>query len=91
MHLLEFTEKAQKQFNKLDSSVRKEVANALSRRLRNPRMSSSRLRGNLAGLYKIKLVSLRLRVIYKVIDDRMIVLVVSIGKRENGDVYKSIE
>ncbi|MDP1527318.1 MAG: type II toxin-antitoxin system RelE/ParE family toxin [Rhodocyclaceae bacterium] len=38
--------------------------------------------------YKIKLRSIGYRLVYEVRDSRLIVVVVAVGKREGGDVYK---
>jgi len=87
---LEFTESASKQFSKLDPNVCKIVAQSISKRLKNPHIASSRLGGHLAGYYKIKLNSIGLRVIYRVEDDIMTVVLVRIGKRQNFEVYKPL-
>ncbi|GBH19445.1 mRNA-degrading endonuclease RelE [Pseudomonas syringae pv. actinidiae] len=39
--------------------------------------------------YKIKLRSAGYRLVYRVEDDRVVVTVVAVGKRERGDIYDS--
>lgn len=87
MYSIVFEAKAQKAFNKLDNHVRRQVYDALERRATNPHISSARLSGNLAGRYKIKLKKLGLRVIYKVVDEQLLILVIAVGKRDHGEVY----
>jgi mRNA interferase RelE/StbE len=91
MYSLEFSKQAQKQFLKLDSSQRFHVAKALERRLLNPHITGAQLRGELSGFYKIKLRAIGLRVIYQVVDDRLVVLVLAIGRRENDAVYQALK
>ena len=91
MYAIVFEPKAKKAFNKLDPSVRKQVSEALERRALNPHISSARLGQNLAGRYKIKLKKLGLRVIYIVVDSRLLILVIAVGKRENNEVYNLYE
>jgi len=39
--------------------------------------------------YKIKLKASGYRLVYQVIEERVVVSVVAVGKRERGDVYES--
>ncbi|KDE19094.1 hypothetical protein AZ09_14405 [Acetobacter aceti 1023] len=57
----------------------------LMERSYNPYIPSAAERGKLAGYYKVKVGDFRL--IYDVIDKKMIILVVLLDKRENGDAY----
>ena len=41
--------------------------------------------------YKIKLRAKNLRLVYRVIDDRLIILVLAIGKRERNKAYAQAE
>ncbi|OUI79012.1 type II toxin-antitoxin system RelE family toxin [Acetobacter orientalis] len=86
LYTLKFRPKAADAFNKLDKPKREQLAKKLQQRLLNPRVSSAQLRGDLAGLYKIKMKGIR--AVYQVKDDEMILLVLVIDKRENDDVYK---
>ena len=42
------------------------------------------------NVYKIKLKNVGYRLAYEVIDDRVVVYVISIGKRENNKIYKNL-
>lgn len=59
----------------------------LRERLANPRVPSAALRG-MPDCYKIKLRSAGYRLVYRVYDDRIVVQVVAVGKRERNQVYK---
>ncbi|EIV5012342.1 type II toxin-antitoxin system RelE/ParE family toxin, partial [Salmonella enterica] len=50
---------------------------------------SARLHGDLAGCFKIKLRASGFRLIYKVIDDEIVIWVVAVGKREYEKAYET--
>lgn len=85
---LEFVKKSLKEWNKLGDTIKKQFKKKLKERLENPRLESSRLSG-LTDCYKIKLKQAGYRLVYQVKDERVIVLVLAIGKRERNAVYKS--
>lgn len=85
---LEFFEDAFKEWKKLGRDVRKQFARKLEERLVQPRVASARLSG-MRDCYKIKLKSAGYRLVYQVEDDKLIVLVVAIGRRERNAVYKT--
>lgn len=85
---LEFVESALKEWEKLDSAVREQFKKKLAERLESPIILSARLNG-MADCYKIKLKSSGYRLVYKVLDLKIVVLVVAVGKRERNAVYKS--
>lgn len=80
-----FKKQALKNFQALDKSIREQLYKKLDERCDNPRVPSAALRGNMAGLYKIKIKGIRL--IYQVIDNELVILVLIVDKRENDDVY----
>ncbi len=55
--------------------------------MRNPRIEANRLR-ELENCYKIKLRNSGHRLIYQVQDERVVVFVVAIGKRDKQQAYK---
>jgi mRNA interferase RelE/StbE len=85
---LDFDERAKKEFDKLGEAVRRRFQKKLAERLNHPRVEADRL-ADMADCYKIKLRSDGFRMIYRVEDDVVVVLVIAIGKRESGkrDVY----
>jgi mRNA interferase RelE/StbE len=84
---LEFLPSAQKEWNKLDSAIQKQLTKKLRERLSGPRVLSARLR-DMPDCYKIKLRSAGYRLVYRVYDDRIVVQVIAVGRRERNEVYK---
>lgn len=82
-----FHPKALKEWRKLSKSISSDLKKILIRRLDNPHIASARLRGDLSNCYKIKLKNSGYRLIYKVDDERIEVLVLSVGKRDNEQAY----
>ena len=78
---------ALKEWKKLTPNVRDQFAAKLKERLGNPHVPSARLSG-MPDCYKIKLRAAGFRLVYRVEDDTLIVLVVAIGKRDRNAVYK---
>jgi mRNA interferase RelE/StbE len=60
----------------------------LAERLENPHHAASKLSGQ-KSRYKIKLRAIGYRLVYEVRDNELIVILVSIGKRERNIVYKN--
>ncbi len=85
---LEFLPSAQKEWDKLGSTIRDEFAKALRKRLSNPRVPSARL-SDMPDCYKIKLRSAGYRLVYRVYDDRIVVQVIAVGRRDRNAVYKT--
>lgn len=83
---LDFDERALKEWRKLGSTVREQLKKKLAEVLELPRIEANRLHG-MPDCYKIKLRSSGYRLVYQVIDTRVVVFVVSVGKRERSDVY----
>jgi mRNA interferase RelE/StbE len=88
VYLLAFGDKALVEWNALDGSVKTQLKKVLATRLVNPHVPSSALHGVLKGYYKIKLLKVGYRLIYRVIDDKLMVFVVAIGKRDADEIYE---
>ena len=85
---LEFHVLALKEWQKLDNSVRVQFKKQLEKRVIYPRVASAKLSGDLDNFYKIKLKAVGYRLVYEVIDHRLIILIVAIGKRNQDLVYQ---
>jgi len=83
---LDFDERALKEWRKLGSTVREHLKMKLAEVLESPRIEANNLR-DMPDCYKIKLRSSGYRLIYQVIDEKVVVFVISIGKRERSEVY----
>ena len=85
---LEFVPNALKEWRKLGATVRNQFSKKLDERLAAPRIPSARL-SEFPDCYKIKLRKVGYRLVYRVDDDRIVVMVIAIGKRERSEVYKA--
>lgn len=85
---LEFLPSARKEWDKLGATLREQFKRKLAERLTRPRVEADALRG-LKDHYKIKLRSAGYRLVYRVEDERITVVVVAVGKRERAEVYES--
>lgn len=85
---LRFKRDAEKEWKKLDPSLKEQFKKHLKNRLQNPHVPSSQLSG-LSNCYKIKLRSAGYRLVYEVRDQELVVVVVAVGKRERNAVYKA--
>jgi mRNA interferase RelE/StbE len=84
---LEFLASALKEWNKLGPNIKKQFAKKLQERLTDPHVASARLR-DMPNCYKIKLRAAGYRLVYQVEDDRLLVIVVAVGRRDRNLVYK---
>lgn len=85
---VKFDKRAFKEWEKLDDTIRKQFAKTLLKRLEQPRIKQSKLSG-MADCYKIKLRASGFRLVYKVVDGELVILVISIGKRDRSIVYEN--
>lgn len=86
---IEFVPSALKDWKKLGSTIREEFKNILAKRLVNPCIPKQKLSGY-TDIYKIKLRSKGYRLIYRVIEERIVVLVLAVGKRDKNEAYEKI-
>lgn len=87
---LEFLEEALSKWKRLDGSVRDQFKKKLAERLTEPRIPSAKLFGH-PDRYKIKLRTIGCRLVYEVLDKRLIVLVIAVGRRDRNAVYRATE
>jgi len=83
---LEFLVDAEKEWKKLDATIRSQFAKKLKERLQNPHVPASRLHG-MPDCYKIKLRTLGYRLVYRVADKTITVTVIAVGKRDGDEAY----
>jgi len=84
---LEFDEAALKEWRKLDGSIQAQFKKQLAKRLQAPHVPSAKLHGDLQNTYKIKLRDAGYRLVYEVIDQRLVVVVIAVGRRDHDEVY----
>ena len=85
---LEFLPSARKEWDKLGEPIRRQLTKKLGERLNNPRILSARLR-DMPDCYKIKLRRAGYRLVYRVYDERIVVQVVAIGRRDRDEAYET--
>ncbi|WP_281647946.1 type II toxin-antitoxin system RelE/ParE family toxin [Parendozoicomonas sp. Alg238-R29] len=84
---LKFIPAAHKEWKKLAPTIQQQFKKKLQERLITPHIPSARLH-ELDGAYKIKLKASGYRLVYQVHDDEVLVLVLSVGKREGSQAYR---
>ncbi len=87
---LKFTPISNKEWKKLNSTIQNQFKKKIKERLENPRVQKDKLSGY-NNIYKIKLRSSGFRLAYEVKDEQIVVLVLSVGKRENNNVYNDLK
>jgi len=86
---LTFLKSALKEWDKLSSPIKEQFKKKIIKCLENPRINSTALSG-IKNCYKIKLRATGYRLVYRVFDDRLVIQVIVVGKRDKGEVYKKM-
>ena len=74
-----FHNKAQRIFNKLDSSIKKKINGGLGKLKQNPFLGKP-LVGNLSGLWRLRIE--KYRIIYQIKKSELIIYILDIGHRK---------
>ncbi|TPG10917.1 type II toxin-antitoxin system RelE family toxin [Sphingomonas oligophenolica] len=85
---LVFLRDAKNEWDKLGNNVRDQFRKKLIERLANPRIASARL-ADMPDCYQIKLRAAGYRLVYRVDDGRITVIVIAVGQRNRNLVYKA--
>ena len=83
---LRFHKLALAEWMSLDNSMREPLKKKLGERLAAPRVPSAALSG-MPDCYRIKLLRVGYRLVYRVDDDVVYVTVIAIGRRDKSKVY----
>ena len=86
---LQFLPQVLDEWQTLDGSVKEILKRLLAKRLDSPHVPGGQLHGELSNCYKIKLRKQGIRLVYEVEDDKLIVMVLAVDKREDSLAYKS--
>lgn len=86
---LHFDEKALREWEGLDNSIKQQFKKKIAERLANPRVAKDKLSGH-KDVYKIKLRKFGYRLAYIVNDKKKAITVLVIGKREKNIVYNKL-
>jgi len=91
---VEFFPDAEKDFNALDASIRKEVAKKIEALAENPFLGKplrKKYGMDLTGFYKIYVSKKKYRIVYRLIGKHIEVIeIVGLGKREKEEVYRLV-
>ncbi len=82
---------ARKDLRKLDNALRQIVIKKMKKLSKNPNLGlplGNRANLNLSGCYKTYVDNKKVRIVYKIIDDKIEIFVVAVGKRDDLEVYK---
>ncbi|MDD2402268.1 MAG: addiction module toxin RelE [Clostridia bacterium] len=88
---IKFFKEAETEFKSLDNNLFLKISKVLAKLSANPLAYSEPLGQkmgiNLTGLRKVYVDNKRVRVVFMILDNRLIILVISINKRDRGKVY----
>jgi len=85
---VEFLESALREWKGLDADTREQFRRKLKERCADLRVPSAKLHGA-PHRYKIKLRKAGYRLVYEVEDDRLVVVVIAVGRRDRMQVYEA--
>ena len=88
---VELTEDAERDFAALDGSLRRLARKKLAQLEENHTIGEklhSRPGCDLRGYYKLYFNGTRYRIVYRMENDVLVVMIIGIGKRAHGEVYK---
>lgn len=87
---LRFGKHALRQWKRLDLAIRKQFTRKLEKVVLHPHVASARLHGYKDG-YRLKLRKSGYRLGYRVFDAHVVVVVISVGKRDKDAVYDDFD
>ena len=87
VYKVEFDDEALEEWDALDGSIRKQFLKKLQKLKHNPYSPGNALTGGLVGYYKIKLRDVGYRLVYSIEEDRIVIFVLAVGRREDSEVY----
>lgn len=87
------TAEAANDFRRLDGSVKKHVARQLKKLEESPHLGQplgKRAGFDLTGYYKLSAAGKAIRIVYRIIEQEVVVEVVGIGRRADFEVYADV-
>jgi mRNA interferase RelE/StbE len=79
---------ALKEWKKLAPNIRDQFRKKLAERLRHPQVPSAKL-SRMPDCYKIKLRAVGYRLVYQVEEERLVVVVIAVGRRNREEIYRA--
>ena len=83
---LRFSYSAELDLISLDGSDRPMIQAGLLKLTTDPHLRGHALKGNLAGFRSLVVGKKKIRIVYKVVEQRVVVYVIAIGRRRDGEV-----
>ncbi|MDR2227263.1 MAG: type II toxin-antitoxin system RelE/ParE family toxin [Providencia sp.] len=83
---VKFRDDAAREWKELGATIQKQFAKKLKALIDNPHIPSARLSG-IQNCYKIKLKASGYRLVYEVVDNQLIIIVITVGKRNGNELY----
>ena len=90
IYKIKFTPISHKEWSSLDSTIKLQFKKKLEKIVHNPKIVKNKLSGY-KNIYKIKLRSSGFRLAYEVKEEQIVILVLSVGKRENNKIYEKLK
>lgn len=91
MYSIEFHDEVEKDLKSLGHSVSILVMKKLKKIVENPQVGEelgNKANLNLTGCKKVYVNNKKVRIVYRIIESKVLVYVIAIGKRDDMDVYK---
>ena len=90
---IKFHPDAKKDYDNLDNSVKIKVVKLLKKLSTQPKLGKPLGNTNLSdltGLFKLYVENKKYRIVYKIVDKELLILIIGIGKRDNNDIYNIV-
>jgi mRNA interferase RelE/StbE len=91
MYSIEYHEDVKRDFKELGHTITVLALKKIQKIAQNPILGKelgNKANLNLVGLRKVYINNKKVRIVYKIIEDKITIFVVTVGKREDMEVYK---
>ena len=85
MYKIKLTKIASENLAKIDSKTQGQIINKIESLKEEPLLMGKSLKGSLKEFRSVRAVGQRYRIIYKVLEEEIIVVIVAVGIRKEGD------
>jgi mRNA interferase RelE/StbE len=85
MYKIKLTKLATENIRKIDINAQKQIINKIEALKKEPLLLGKALKGSLKEYRSIRAAGQRYRIIYKVIETEIIIIIVAVGMRKDGD------
>ena len=85
MYKIKLTKLAVKNLKAIDAKTLKQILNKIESLKEEPNLFGKPLRGPLSEFRSIRAAGQRYRIIYKVIDKEVVIIIIAVGIRKDGD------